>query len=176
MGLAVMVVIMVAARGTLQNEKCIGTDRIATAGTDQNTQKPDTTRHSRVPAPRRYVETDGAGGGEVPSEAVAGADGLTTHGALDYPAPAVWGDTQRSGWSSRGAAGPPNSWGGGARDSPQAAAGEAGDNIDATARPCRAEAEDEGRLRHARAAVFSSTRGPKPSRSTCRRGTRRWAM
>ena len=160
-GLAVMVVIVSAARGKLQKEKCIGTDRITEVGTDQDTEEPDTARHSSVPSPRRYLETDEVGGSEVPSEAVTGANVLTTHGALDCPAPAFWGDTQRSGWCSRGAAGPPNSWGGEARDSPQAAAGDTGDNIDPTARPCRAEAEGGGRLEaHESRCIFVNT-GPK---------------
>ena len=149
-GLAVMVVIMAAARGAPQSD--MGTDRITATGTDQNTQNPDTARHGRIPAPRCYVETDEAGEGEVPSKAVAG--GLTTHGAPDCPAPTVWGDTQRSGWSSRGAAGPPNSWGGGARDSPQAAAGAAGDNIDAAA-------EDGGRLETRESRCIFVNTGPK---------------
>ena len=154
-----MVVIMAAARGTLQSDK--GTDRITATGTDQNAQNPDTTRHGRIHAPRCYVETDGAGGGEVHSEAVAGADGLTTHGALDCPAPTVWGDTQRSGWSSRGAAGPPNGWGGGARDNPQAVADEADDNIDAPARPCQPAAEDGGRLEARESSCIFVNTGPK---------------
>ena len=97
MGLAAMVVIMAAARGTLQKERCMGADRITEVGTDEDTQEPDTTRHDSIRAPRRYVETDEAGESEVPSEAVTGANGLTTHGSLDCPALAVWGDTQRSG-------------------------------------------------------------------------------
>ena len=160
-GLAVMVVIMAAARRTLQKEKCVGANCITEVCTDQDTQETDTARHSSVPAPRLYVETDEAGESEGPSEAVTGANGLTPQGAPDCPAPAVWGETQRSGWCSRGAAGPPNSWGGAARDSPQAAAGDAGGNIDATARPCRAEAEGGRRLEaHEGRCIFVNT-GPK---------------
>ena len=132
-GLAIMVVIMAATRGTLQGN--VGTDRIAATGTDQNTQNPDTGRHGRNPAPRCYVETDAVGGGEVHSEAVAAA-----HGARECPAPIFWGDTQRSGWSSRGAAGPPNSWVGGARHSQLAEASGTDDNIEAPA------TKDKGRL------------------------------
>ena len=91
LGLAVMIVIMATARGTLQNKKCMGTDRIAAADTDQNTQDPDTAGHGRIPAPRYYVETDGAGGSEVHSEAVAGAHDVPTHGALDCPPPLLFG-------------------------------------------------------------------------------------
>ena len=160
-GLAIMVVIMAAARGTLQKEKSMGADRITEGGTDQDTQQPDTARHSSIHARRGYVETGEVGESEVPSKAVTGANGVTTHGAVDCPAPAVWGDTQRSGWCSCGAAGPPNSWGGGARDSQQAAVGDADDNIDAAARPCRAEAEDGGRLEaHESCCIFVHT-GPK---------------
>ena len=61
-------------------------------------------------------------------EAVAAA-----HGARRRPAPTVWGGTQPSGWSSRGAAVPPSSWGGGARDNPRAEARGMDDNIDAQA-------------------------------------------
>ena len=74
------------------------------------------------------MKTNEAGESEVNSEAVAAA-----HGARGCPAPTVWGDTQRSGWSSCEAAGPPNGCGGGARDNLRAEARGMHDNIAAPA-------------------------------------------
>ena len=96
-GLAIMVVIMAAARGARQGEGCVGAGRIAEVSTDQDTQEPKTARLSSLSAPRHYVETDEAGESTVPHAAVTGTNSLTTGGALDCPAPAVWGDTQHSG-------------------------------------------------------------------------------
>ena len=164
-GLTVMDVIMAAARGARQNEECMGAKRIDEVGADQDTQEPETARRSYIPAPRHYVETDEAGGSTVPSEAVAGANGLTTDGALDCPAPAVWGDTQRSEWYGRRAAAPPYRWGGGARDSRQAAAHDADGDIDATALPCPAETEDSGRLEAHESRCIFVNMGPKTAAS-----------
>ena len=146
-----MVVIMATTRSALQND--VSTDRIADTGTDQNaqnTQDPNTGRHGKHPAPRCCVKTDETGEREVHSKAVAAA-----HGAPDCPAPTVWGDAQRSGWSSRGAAGPPNSWGGRARDNRRAEARGVDDNIDAPATADKGQLETRGSR-----CVFVDT-GPK---------------
>ena len=72
--------------------------------------------------PRHYVgevETDEESERRVSHTADTGTDHLPRDDALDCPTPAIWGDAQRSGLSSRGAAGPPERWGGGDRDSQQ---------------------------------------------------------
>ena len=65
------------------------------------------------------VETDEESERGVSHIADTETDHMPRDGALDCLTPAVWGDTQRSGSSSRGAAGPPERWGGGDRDSQQ---------------------------------------------------------
>ena len=120
---------MATTQGKLQSD--VGIDRITGTGTDQdaqNAQNPHTGRHGRHPAPRCCVKTEEAGESEVKSEASAAA-----HGARGCPTPTVSGETQRSGWSSRRAAGPPNGCGGGARDNRLAEARGMHDNIGATA-------------------------------------------
>ena len=135
-----MVVIMATTRGTLQSD--VTTDRTADTGADQNAQNthnPDTGRHGRHLALRCCVKTDQAGESEMHSDAVAAA-----HGARRCPAPIVWGDTQRSGWSSRGAAGPPKGWGRGARDNRRAEARGMDDNIDAPTTADKGQLEMRG--------------------------------
>ena len=86
-----MVVIMAAARGARQGERCVGAGRIAEESTDQDTQEPETARLSSLSAPMLYVETDEASESTVPHADVTGTNSLTTDGALDCPTPAVLG-------------------------------------------------------------------------------------
>ena len=72
--------------------------------------------------PRQYmgtVGTDEESERGVSHTADTGTDDLPRDGVLGCPTTAVWGDTERSGLSSRGVAGPPERWGGGDRDSQQ---------------------------------------------------------
>ena len=193
-GLAIMVVIVAAARGARQDEGCVRAKHIAVGtastqregdleplipigtrrATPQHPVLPRRTRHCRVhrirrrplrtspsrrcgdeglkpleraeypevifgphlhdvhesgkacfsspPVPRHYmgaVETDDESERGVSHTTDTGTNHMPRDGALDRPTPAVWGDTQRSGLSSRGAAGPPERWGGGDRDNQQ---------------------------------------------------------
>ena len=123
------------------------------------------------------METDAASEHKVPYTTVTGTNHLTKDGALDCPAPAVWGNTQRSGLNSRRAAGPPDGWARGDRDSRQGSrvhplavrgagaregtATQAADGIDEAAVHCRAEAEVSGKLEaQERRCIFVNT-GPK---------------
>ena len=160
-GLAIMVVIMAAARGARQGGDCVGAGRINEVSTDHDTQEPETARLSSFSTPRHYVGTDEAGESTVPHAAVTGTNSLTTDGALDCPAPAVRGHTKRSGCCSRRAAGPRDRWGGGGRDSRQAETEAADGGIDETAVQCRAEAVDSAQLEaQERRCIFINT-GPK---------------
>ena len=156
----------------------MGAERIAEVSTDQDTHEPETARFRSPCVSRHYVETEAASERKVPHTAVTGTDHLHRDGALDCPTPAVWGDTQRSGLNSRRAAGTPDRWGGGDRDSRQdsrvhppavrgtgARAGteaEAADgDIDKAAVQHRAEAGDNERLEaQERRCIFVNT-GPK---------------
>ena len=156
----------------------MGAERIVEVSTDQDTQEPKTARFSSPCVSRHYVETDAASDRKVPHTAVTGTNHLTRDGALGCPTPAVWGDAQRSGSNSRRAAGPPDTWGGGDRDSQQGsgvhplavrgARARAGTEAEAAeggiieaAVQCRAEAGDSEKLEAQESRCIFINTGPE---------------